>query len=59
MNDEKNVKDGKLTPEGLAELKKRLPYSDFSEFEKNPSMETADSLLTVDTIVKYMQSKVG
>src|SRR5580698_9720478 len=30
MNDEKNVKDGKLTPEGLAELKKRLPYSDFS-----------------------------
>ncbi len=59
MNDEKNVKDGKLTPEGLAELKKRLPYSDFTEFEKNPSMETADSLLTVDTIVKYMQSKVG
>ena len=59
MNDEKNVKDGKLTPQGLAELKKRLPYSDFSEFEKNPSMETADSLLTVDTIVKYMQSKVG
>lgn len=59
MNDERYVKDGKLTPQGLVELKKRLPYSDFTEFEKNPSMETADSLLTVDTIVKYMQAKVG
>jgi acyl carrier protein len=59
MNDERYVKGGKLTAEGLAELKKKLPFSDFTEFEKNPSMETADSLLTVDTIVKYMQSKVG
>src|SRR5580700_5360100 len=45
MSDERYVKDGKVTPEGVAELKKRMPYSDFTEFEKNPSMETADSLL--------------
>src|SRR5580658_7666297 len=31
MADEKYVKDGKITPEGLAELKKRMPFSDFSE----------------------------
>jgi acyl carrier protein len=59
MNDEKYVKDGKITPDGLAELKKRMPYSDFSEFDKNPTMETASSLLTVDTVVNYMQSKLG
>ena len=59
MSDERFVKDGKITPEGLTELKKRMPYSDFSEFDKNPTMETADSLLTVDTIVNYIQSKVG
>jgi acyl carrier protein len=59
MNDERYVKDGKITPEGLAELKKRMPFSDFSEFDKNPSMETASSLLTVETVVKYMESKVG
>jgi acyl carrier protein len=59
MNDEKYVKDGKITPEGLAELKKRMPFSDFTEFDKNPTMETASSLLTVDTVVKYMQSKIG
>ena len=59
MNDEKYVKDGKITPDGLAELKKRMPFSDFTEFDKNPSMETASSLLTVETVVKYMQSKIG
>ena len=41
MNDERYVKDGKITPEGIAELKKRMPFSDFTEFDKNPSMETA------------------
>ena len=59
MNDEKYVKDGKITAEGLVELKKRMPFSDFTEFDKNPSMETASSLLNVDTIVGYVQSKVG
>ena len=59
MSDERYVKDGKVTPEGVAELKKRMPYSDFTEFEKNPSMETADSLLNVDTIVNYIQAKIG
>ncbi len=59
MNDERYVKDGKITPEGLAELKKRMPFSDYTEFDKNPTMETASSLLTVDTVVNYMQSKIG
>src|SRR5271165_1928361 len=58
MNDERYVKDGKITAEGLAELKRRMPYSDFSEFEKNPTVETASSLLTVETVVNYMQSKL-
>src|ERR1700733_9515455 len=30
MSDERFVKEGKITPEGLVELKKRMPYSDFS-----------------------------
>jgi acyl carrier protein len=59
MADERFVKDGKITPDGIAELKKRMPFSDFTEFDKNPSMESAQSLLTVDTVVNYMQSKVG
>src|SRR6266404_724470 len=30
------VQDGKLTEKGLAELRARMPYADFSGFEKNP-----------------------
>src|SRR6185312_17224782 len=30
QNDPKFVTDGKVTPDGLAELKKRMPYSDLS-----------------------------
>ncbi len=59
MNDERYIKDGKITAEGIAELKKRMPFSDFTEFDKNPSMDSAQSLLNVDTVVNYMQSKVG
>jgi acyl carrier protein len=59
MGDEKYVKDGAITPDGVAELKKRMPFSDFTEFDKNPSMESAQSLLNVDTIVNYIESKLS
>ncbi len=59
MNDERFVKDGRLMPDGIAELKKRLPFSNFSEFDKNPTLENARALLNVDTVVNYMQSKLN
>jgi acyl carrier protein len=58
-NDPKYVQNGKVTPEGIAEFKRRMPYTDFSEFEKDPQVENATSLLTVDTIVNYMQANLG
>src|SRR5277367_6836802 len=33
------VQNGRLTDTGLAELKKRMPFSDFTEFEKDPEVE--------------------
>src|SRR3990170_779977 len=30
------VKEGRMTPEGLAELRKRMPHANLSQFEKNP-----------------------
>ncbi|HSI33880.1 MAG: acyl carrier protein [Phycisphaerae bacterium] len=58
-NDPKYVADGVVTPEGLAEFKRRMPYTDFSEFEKDPQVEKAATLLTVDTITNYVVAKVG
>jgi acyl carrier protein len=59
MADEKFVKDGKITPLGLSELKKRMPFADFTEVDKNPTVENAQSLLNVQTVVNYVASKLG
>jgi hypothetical protein len=53
------VQNGKLTPEGMAELKKRMPFADFGAFEKNPVVQDFGSMLTVNDMVRYVESKVG
>jgi len=52
------VKDGKMTEQGIAELKKRLPYADLTEFEKNPNVADIGNLFTVGMIVKYVEEKL-
>jgi acyl carrier protein len=58
QNDPKFVRDGKITADGMAELKKRMPYTDFTDFEKDPRVDQASSLLTVDTITNYIEAKL-
>lgn len=50
------VKDGKLTAEGLAELKKRMPHHDFTALEQDPDINNLQ--FTVDTVVNYIATKV-
>jgi acyl carrier protein len=59
LQDPQYVQNGRVTPAGVAELKKRMPHSDFTEFEKDPEVEKMQSLFTVDTIVSYVQTKVN
>ncbi len=59
QSDPRFVVNGKVTADGLAELKRRMPYADLTEFEKDPEVDKAPSLLTVDTITKYMEAKLG
>src|SRR3712207_7234033 len=51
------VAGDKLTPQGVAELKKRLPYADYAEFDQDPTLEAANSLLTVNTVVNYIEDR--
>ena len=53
------VQDGKVTDEGVAELKKRMPFADLSKFEANPLVQEFGNLLTVNDMVRYVCSKVG
>jgi acyl carrier protein len=58
MNDPSFVAGDKITEKGLAELKKRLPYADYSTFEKDPTLQASNSLMTVDVIVNYVEAKL-
>ncbi|QDV71824.1 Acyl carrier protein [Rosistilla carotiformis] len=53
------VKDGKVTDEGLVELKKRMSWADLSKFEQNPRVQDFGDLLTVNDLCSYVNSKVG
>jgi acyl carrier protein len=57
-NDPNVVQDGKFTPAGLDELKRRMPHSNFAEFEKNPTVDGMSQLFTVDSIVNYVEGKL-
>ena len=59
LSDARYVRDGRVTPEGLAELKNRMPHSDFSLFEKAPDINKMQSLFTVDAIVNYVEMKLA
>lgn len=53
------VQDGLVTGEGMAELKRRMPWANLSEFEKNPRVQDFGNLLTVGDLCSYVISKVG
>ncbi len=53
------VKEGKLTPEGMAELKKRMPFADLSRFEQNPLVKDFGNQLTVQDMCRYVASKLS
>lgn len=53
------VENGKVTETGVAELKKRMPFADLSNFEANPLVQEFGNLLTVNDMCRYVVSKVG
>jgi acyl carrier protein len=53
------VQDGRVTEDGINELKKRMPYADLTKFEENPVVQEFSNLLTVSDLCRYVESKVG
>lgn len=53
------VKEGKVTPAGIAELKSRMPFVNFAKFEANPNVREFSNLMTVGDLCRYVESKVG
>src|SRR5881275_3748915 len=44
QGDPEFVQDGRVTEKGLAELKVRMPFADFDQFEQNPEVSNISDL---------------
>jgi acyl carrier protein len=55
----KYVVEGKLTAQGLEEIKKRLPFADLSSLEKNPVIQNLATVLTVKDMCYLVEQKLG
>src|SRR5213595_2492914 len=53
------VRDGRVTDEGMAELRSRMPYADLSAFENDRRLMAVSDLFTVNLIVGYIGWKLG
>jgi acyl carrier protein len=59
QQDPRYVKDGKVTPEGLAALKGRLPHFNFVHLEKDPQLAKVAEIFTVDALVRFVERKLA
>ena len=58
LTDSRYVQDGKVTEEGLAELRQRMPFANLDDFSKNPVVQDFGNLLTVADMCRFVESKV-
>jgi len=52
------VQNGAVTADGLTFLKKQFPFTDYSEFEKNPKVQSLTDTFTVKSLVGYLKSRL-
>ncbi|HTL70491.1 MAG TPA: phosphopantetheine-binding protein [Candidatus Eisenbacteria bacterium] len=59
LTDARFVKDGRVTPAGIEELKKRMPDAPWGPFSENPLVSNLGDLFTVGMIVDYLSEKLA
>lgn len=57
-SDSSYVQDGVVTPEGIEELRQRLPFADIDKFAQDPKVENIQDLFTVGMVVDFVESKL-
>jgi acyl carrier protein len=58
-NDPNFVQAGTITPQGIAELKSRMPFADVARLEADPKLDNMAQLFTVDMIANFVQEKLS
>lgn len=52
------VRDSKVTPKGIEELKKRYPFTDYSGFEKDLAVSKLADTFTVNSLAGYLGGRL-
>ncbi len=53
------VLDDKVTDQGLAQLREKMPHADIDSFAENPQVSDIPNLFTVNMICKYIGTRLG
>src|SRR5438132_4739661 len=53
------VRDGRVTEQGMGELRSRMPYADLSVFDQDRRLTAVPDLFTVGLVVRYVEWKLG
>ncbi|MCA9065209.1 MAG: acyl carrier protein [Planctomycetaceae bacterium] len=53
------VVDGKVTEDGIAQLREKMPHADIDSFVDDPQVSKIQDLFTVDMICRFIASRVG
>jgi acyl carrier protein len=57
--DPEYVKDGMVTPKGLAAMKARMPHANFANLEKDPQVRKVAEIFTVEVLVRFVETKLA
>ena len=58
-NDPNFVQNGTITPQGISELKTRMPFANVAQLEADPKLDNMAKLFTVDMITSFVQQKLA
>src|SRR5271165_3589500 len=53
------VREGRVTDQGMSELRSRMPYADLGAFDKDRRLSAVSDLFTVGLIAHYVAWKLG
>ncbi len=53
------VKDGRVTEEGISEMRRRMPHADIDKLAADPRVQNIQDLFTVGMIVKFLSAKMS
>ena len=59
LADEGIVADGKVTDDGLAKLREKMPHADLDAFAQDPQVEKLGDVFTVGMVCKFVKGKLG